>query len=189
MHPDRDFDLAQAPPVNEADLAHDLELDTLLHAMALGDPFLLEVARTALGSGLRDPQAIVYRHHVLADCLEHSAAIRGIYDLAVEGLAAEKTVRLGWLRDTPDSLLHGSVQVLDLLVGILRRLRQTAEEHAHDFHSEGLVRLCGMLVAELEDGYLDAVERHLRELRFRRGVLISARLGKGGRGAEPVVHT
>ena len=189
MHSDRDFDPAAAAPANEADLAQDLEFGTLLGAMALGDPFLHDVARTALQSRLRDPDAIVYRQAVLADCIAHPGTIREFYDLAVEGLEAEKTVRLGWLRDTPDSLLHGSVQVLDILVDVLRRLRQTADAHAAEFRSEGLVRLCAMLVAELDDGYLDAVERHLRELRFRRGVLMSARLGKGGRGVDHVVRT
>jgi hypothetical protein len=189
MHADRDFDPAEAAPATAGALAQDLELGTLLHAMALGDPFLHDVSRTALHSRLRTPEEIVYRQDVLADCLAHPDTVRQIYDLAVEGLEAERAVRLGWLRDTPDSLLHGSVQVLDLLVGILRRLRQTAEAHAGEFRSDGFVRLCAMLAAELEDGYLETVERHLRELRFRRGVLMSARLGKGGRGAGHVVRT
>jgi MutS domain V len=189
MHPDRDFDPKQEPPANAAALAQDLELDTVLGAMALGDPFLFEVADTALHSGLRDPEAIVYRQQVVADCLAHPAAVRGIYALAVEGLEAEKRVRLGWLRDTPDSLLHGAVQVLELLVDVLRQLRRLADAHAQDFRSEGLVRLCAMLGAELDDAYLADVEHHLRELRFGRGVLISNRLGKGGRGADPVVRT
>jgi MutS domain V len=189
MHPDPDFDTKQEPPPNAAELTQDLELETLLGAMALGDPFLFDIARTALHSGLRDPEAILYRQHVVADCLEHPATIRQMYDLAVAGLATEKQVRLGWLRDTPDSLLHGSVQVLELLVDVLRRLRKLAEAHAGDFRSEGLVGLCAMLAAELEEAYLEDVERHLRELRFGHGVLISARLGKGGRGADHVVRT
>jgi hypothetical protein len=189
MHPDRDFDPEQAQPANAAALTHDLQLEALLGAMALGDQFLLGVATTALLSSLRDPQAIAYRQHVLADCLDQPAAIRTMYDLAVEGVEAEKKVRLGWLRETPSSLLQGSIQVLEILVDVLRRVRQVADAHAGDFRSDGLVRLCAMLVAELDDAYLETVEGHLRELKFRRGVLISARLGKGGRGVDHVVRT
>ncbi len=79
--------------------------------------------------------------------------------------------------------------MLEILVGVLRRLRQLTDEHAADFRSEGLVQLCATLAAELEDGYLEAVERHLEGLKFRGGLLMSARLGKGGRGADHVVRT
>ena len=189
MHRDRDFDPSPQLPANAADLTHDLELGTLVAAMARGDEFLAGVARAALLCGLRDPAAIAYRQGVLADGLAHTPTLQALYDIAVEGVAAEKHVRLGWLRDTPDSLLHGSVQVLELLVGALRRLRRLAEAHAGDFRSEGLGQLCAMLAAELDEAYLVAVEHDLAELRFRRGVLMSARLGKGGRGADHVVRS
>jgi alanyl-tRNA synthetase len=39
-----------------------------------------------------------------------------------------------------------------------------------------------MLTKELDDEYLRAVEKHLRQLAFRSGVLISAELGKGNKG-------
>lgn len=71
MHEDRDFDLEAAPPWNEADLTQDLELGTLLDAMAQGDPFLREVARKAVLSSLTDPAAILYRQAVLRDCLSN----------------------------------------------------------------------------------------------------------------------
>ena len=39
--------------------------------MAAGDEFLFETAKRVVLSSLRDPEAIVYRQQVLADCLEH----------------------------------------------------------------------------------------------------------------------
>jgi len=50
----------------------------LLDAMALGDRFLFDLAKKAVLSSLSDPEAIVYRQHVLADCLEQSAIVREI---------------------------------------------------------------------------------------------------------------
>jgi DNA mismatch repair ATPase MutS len=39
-----------------------------------------------------------------------------------------------------------------------------------------------MLTKELDDAYLATIDRHLKELHFRRGVLMSAGLGKGNKG-------
>jgi hypothetical protein len=68
MYADRDFAPDAALPVNESDLAADLELGTLLDAMAGGDKFLFGIARQGLHSGLADPAEITYRQRVLADC-------------------------------------------------------------------------------------------------------------------------
>ena len=65
---------------------------------------------------------------------------------------------------------------------MLRRLRQVAEVHAARFRSEGFTMLFATLRKELDDEYLATVEAHLSRLKFRRGVLISARFGKGNMG-------
>ena len=114
MYPDRDFDIERELPANEADLSSDLELDVLLQAMAAGDKFLFEVARQGIHSGLVSLGDIVYRQQVLADCNAHPGAIRDLYDVAVTAITAERQV-LGWIfRDSPDTLLHHSHQVLRL---------------------------------------------------------------------------
>jgi DNA mismatch repair ATPase MutS len=45
-----------------------------------------------------------------------------------------------------------------------------------------------MLREELDDDYLATVEGHLKELKFRRGVLLSAALGKGNKGIRYVLR-
>src|SRR5919109_2444606 len=45
-----------------------------------------------------------------------------------------------------------------------------------------------MLRRALDDDYLATVNYHLRELSFRRGALISARLGRGNRGDDYVLR-
>ena len=189
MHRDRDFNPQLPLAAGAADLTRDLELGVIVAAMADGDEFLQGIAHTVLLASLPDPADIAYRQDVLADCLAHPDAVRQMYGVAVAGVAAEKHVRLGWVRDTPDSLLNGSVQVLGILVDILRRLRQIACRHADGFRSEGLRRLGAALAAEVDDAYLDSVEGHLRTLRFRGGVLIGATLGRGGKGAGHAVRT
>lgn len=187
MHRDRDFDAAQALPVNEAAFTQDLELTTLFNAMSVGDTFLFDVARRAVLASLTDPAAIVYRQQVLADCLAQPSIVRQMYDLAVDALQAERKVWGLWGR-TPDSILHRSVQVLELLTGYLKDLRKIAGEAAARFQSEGFVRFFAMLTGELDDTYFQTIEAHLRELKFPRGVLLSAELGKGNRGTSYVMR-
>jgi len=190
----RDRDRAQksapAPmPGTDDMLAQDLELDTLWSAMAGGDEFLFETAKRAVLSSLRDAEAIVYRQRVLADCLERPAIVRQLYELAIEALENERKAGGGiWRTDRPDTTLHQSVQELKLQVDVLKRLRQIADQQAHDFRSEGFTRFFAMLREELADEYLQTVEQHLRELGFSHGVLESARLGKGDTGRDYIVR-
>jgi hypothetical protein len=189
MHADQDFDLERELPPNADDLIKDLELGTLLGAMAAGDKFLFDVAQRALLSSLTDPGAIVYRQHVLADCLAQPSVVREIYDVAVAAIEGERRNFFGLYRAGPDTILHRSVQVLEFFVGMLKTLRRISDEHAASVQSEGFTRLFAMLSKELADEYFGEVEGHLRELKFRRGVLISARLGQGNKGLHHVLRT
>jgi DNA mismatch repair ATPase MutS len=178
-----------APTGNDAVLTQDLELNTLWNTMAAGDEFLFEMAKRAVLSPLTDPDAIVYRQRVLADCLEQPQAVRQLYALAMEALENERTTGSLWYRSSPDSILHRSVQVLKLHAETLKRLRQIAEQQAGNFRSEGFRRFFAMLTEELSDDYLQTLGHHLRELEFKRGVLESAALTKGNKGGQYVVRT
>lgn len=187
LHPEQDFDLTRKLPPNADVLSQDLELDTLLGAMADGDEFLFMVAQRAVLLSLTDPATIVYRQRVLADCLAQPSPVRELYEIAVTAIASEKKI-YGWIfRDSPDTILHRPVQVLDLFVDQFKVLRKFAEEHAQCFESEGFTRLFDMLCKELSDEYINEVEWHLRELKFRRGTLISAGLGTGNKGVHYVL--
>jgi DNA mismatch repair ATPase MutS len=188
MYRDRDFDLQQALPWNQAALIQDLELNTLVNAMALGDAFLLDVAGKALLTSLTDLDTILYRQNILKDCLKNASLVKDIYALAVEAIAGEKKQFWGAFSKYPPAILDRSIVVLQLFVGLLRKLRTIADEQASRFESEGFTRLFAMLQAELSDEYFLVIEDHLRELKFRSGVLISAELGKGHKGANYILR-
>ncbi len=57
-------------------------------------------------------------------------------------------------------------------------------KNAAKFESEGLGAFFAMLRGELAEEYLASIENHLRELKFREGILISAELGKGNKGVN-----
>jgi len=188
MHRERDFDWQRKLPANEQALTQDLGLNLLFEAMALGDRFLSDVAKTVVLSSLKHPEEIVYRQQVLGDCLKQPAIVRAIYEIAVEAIEAEKKVWLGLFSQSPDAILHRSLEVLQLLMGALKKLRHIADEHTGRFESEGFAVFFTMLAKELDDKYFLEIEDHLRQLRFRDGVLISAGLGKGLKGTNYVLH-
>jgi hypothetical protein len=182
MHPDRDFDFARGLPANGGALIQDLELDTLLSAMAAGDKFVFDVSHRALLLSLPDPEAILYRQQVMTDCLEQPAVVRELYTLAGEALSAQKAVWWGLRNDSPRRTLSSAVQKMELFIGFLRRLYAIAGEHAAKFSSPGFTRFVAMLHEELDDAYFDLVERQLKALKFQGGMLISAQLAAGNKG-------
>lgn len=188
LYRDHDFDLQHEPLPGEQTLIQDLELNTVFNAMALGDPFLFEVAKTAILSGLKtDLDTILYRQDILKDCLKNPSIVRDIYDITVEAIAGEKKIYFGVLQ-YPSSILRRSTEVLQMFVGLLRKMRNIASEHADKFESEGFLRFFAMFNEELSDDYFDAVQSHLKELKFRGGVLVSAELGKGNKGTHYILR-
>jgi len=206
MYPDQDFgddqilrdvmyryrrDADRQPQLSprERNLIQDLELDTLLYAMAGEDEFLFEVARRVLPSGPENNlETIVYRQQVLKDCLKNTTMVRQIYDVTVE--AVEQTKKRWWDLSSkyPSSLLHSSIDILEVLSAILRKLRGIAEEQAGRFESEAFTALFAVLRKELTDDYLASIQNHLTESRFRKGVLLSADLGEWNESTNYVLH-
>lgn len=189
MHRNRDFDLTPEMPINERALTQDLELDTLFRAMAGGDEFLLDIAQKAILSGLQNNEdTILYRQPILKDSLKNPAVVRALYNLAVEAIEAKKKQWFGILGRYPGAILHGSIELLQIFLGILRKLRGIAEEQAGRFESEGFSTLFAMLEKELSDEYLAGIQDHLKELKFPDGVLISAELGRGNEGTNYILR-
>lgn len=189
MYQDQDFDLQQKLPPQAPALTQDLELNTLFNAMALGDTFLFEVAKKAVLSGAQnDLDTIHYRQHILKDCLQHASIVREIYSLTVEAIDSERKHFLGLLSRYPDAILRRSLEVLQMFMSVLKKLRQIADEHAAQFESEGFSRFFAMLDTELSDDYFANVQQHLKALEFRDGVLISARLGRGNKGINYILR-
>lgn len=204
MHRNRDFDpdeslrnvmygrrdargqLDRQLSTHERALIQDLELDVLCHAMANDDEFLFEVARKAIISGVRnDGDTILYRQQVLKDCLNHPEAVRNLYGIAVE--ATEGTRKMQWSISSyehPSSLLYGAIDLLEALSQKLRNLRLAAENHGARFESPPFRALFAMLQKELSDEYLTKIQSHLSELKFHKGVLLSAELDEHNEGTN-----
>ena len=189
MYKDHDFDVLQKLPPNESALIQDLELNTLFNAMAIGDKFLFDVVKKAILTGLNnDIDTILYRQNILKDCLKNPSIIKDIYNIAVESIEREKKVYFGFLSRYPDVILSRSIEVLQMFVNMLKKLRSIAIEHADKFESDGFTTFFEMLKQELSDEYFAIIQNHLRELKFNNGVLISAELGKGNKGTDYILR-
>ncbi|PKM96138.1 MAG: DNA mismatch repair protein MutS [Firmicutes bacterium HGW-Firmicutes-1] len=188
MYKEQDFDLEQQLPSNEQALTQDLELNTLFNAMALGDDFLFEVAKKVALLSLNDLEAILYRQNILKDCLENSYVVRDIYDIAIESTDTRKRHYYGIFSYYPNSILHSSIGMLQMLMEMLKKLKSIADKTVNQFESEGFTAFFDMIKKEIDDEYLNSLQSHLRELKFREGVLISAKLGKGNEGTGYILR-
>ena len=175
-------DLQELLPWNEEALRQDLGLEILLNAMAIGDQFLFDVARVAMLQSLTDIETMRYRQHAYRDCCDNAQIVREIYQIAIEAIAGERKNYWSFHARYPSGVLHRAVEVLQMFVGMLKRLRSVADRHSELFKSEAFSCLFSKLRAEVSDEDFAEIEAHLNRLRFRAGILVSARLGKANKG-------
>ncbi len=180
MYKDKDLDPEQKMPVNSEDLIKDLELETLFSAMALGNKELYEIANKVFLTSLDDIRTIKYRQDILRDCIRNPNIIRSIYDITVQTIEVKRTHHLGGVfSNYPSSILYSAVQLMQLFVDMLKKIRDIADENENNFKSEGFTAFFKMLKTEFSNEYFSVVRNHLKELTFGHGVLISAELTDG----------
>jgi hypothetical protein len=186
---DREVDWRLTLSPAERAFVQDLELDTLLDAMAGQDAFLLAVARRALLSGFHnDVDTVLYRQQALKDCLKNPEATRALYDLTVQTIEGSRKHFWGLSSHYPGSLLYNALELLESLLENLKQLRAFAQEQASHFDSEAFSTLFATLAKELSDDYLATVRNYLADLKFRRGVLFTAQLGEWNEGTNYVLR-
>ena len=187
---DEDFDFGARPVPSEESLVQDLELDRVFFAMSSGDPYLDKVVRHVVPHGLSSPAEIRYRQAVLTDFITNPDLAGELYRVCVRSVEERKGSWGIWARSStnPTSILSGSVRELEMYVGMLKELRALASEYAEKVHSDGLQHFFGSLEENLTDDYFAIIEEHLRRLRFRDGVLMSAVLGPDLSGRDFVLR-
>jgi len=188
LHDGKDFNWGRDEFWNERTLVQDLELNTLYGTMAAGDKYLFDVVKNVLPVSLTDIDDILYRQAVLQDCIAHEDIVRQAYAIAIEALEAERNSFYWGVTSSPNGILHGARDQVQQFSGMLVRLRRLAEDNAGQFESAGFRRFFSMLQEELSDEYLTTVSACLKELKFNRGVLISASPGRGNKGEHYVLR-
>ena len=181
---DRDLPTEPRLPNNADVLTQDLELGVLVGAMADGDRFLADIASRTLLESLGMVREITYRQDVVRDALEQEQVVRDLYDLAVEAITRERKI-YGWLgHPNPSAKLSSALEILEMFVALLRKLRAIAQQHGPEFRSAGFTGFFARVRSELDDAYFAEIDRHLRHLRFSGGIIVSARLDERGRATD-----
>jgi len=189
LSPGQDVDLEQDLCAFFADLHADLGLEGIFQSMAANDDFLDDVARKVLLSATEnDVETVLYRQEILKDCLKNRAAVAEIYALCVDTIERERKNFFSVFVRSPGSVLHRSVQVLEMFSQRLKALRTLTQSHVDDFASAGFLRLFADLKQELGDEYFAEIAANLKTLRFRDGVLVSVAMGAAGKGKDYILR-
>jgi hypothetical protein len=149
MYEDHDFDSKKKITPHEQVLTQDLELNTLFNAMSNGNEFIREVGRRAVLASLDKPEELLYRQSIVKDCVKNPGVVRALYDIANEAIKRKRDQWWGISSYYLASVLSSSVGLLQMLAGVLKRLRKAADEHAGQFGSKGFIRLFTLLLHDL----------------------------------------
>ncbi|GAB2952523.1 MutS-related protein [Hafnia psychrotolerans] len=189
MYSDTDFILDDNYSCNYKTVMKDLELDVLFQSLSAGDKFLYSVVKQAFSRPLIEVHDIEYRQSILRDCLYNRDVIRDFYRMVVECLLMEKEkLHFGLFGHYPSTVLHQSIRFTRFLLENLKKIRFLAEKITSQFESPGMTRLLTMITMELNDNYLNEIEAHLKQMEFKKGVLMSVKLGQGNKGFSYVLR-
>ncbi len=180
---DADVDL-QAPASHEGrGLNQDLALEPLLRAMGAGNPTIERIAERVILDPLTDEGAIAHRQAVLRTCLAHPDVVRALFDLTERTLERRRRVYWGLVRRA-DAIVHHGIELIRVYHDALREMRALAYAHAGEIGPDGLGAFLERVRHTVDDALLDEMAGHVKGLRFRAGVRVSARLGVGNAGAD-----
>ena len=184
LHPERDPDFQMPIAWALRDLTDDdLELPRVYQTMAAGDNFLRDTAKKVISLPVIEPEVIVYRQNVLADCLTNRHVVHQMYDIAVDAVDVRRKIFLGGMMSrNPEAILRRSVRILELLYENLQQLRSLCDEHAGKFSSDGFRQLFAMVANQLSDDYLGRLSEQLTRSATaqRRATQRSTRAGQQG---------
>jgi hypothetical protein len=183
MHPDRDFDDTPPPKREPIQFTQDIELAVLFNAAAAGDRYLSDIMTAACaGVWNNDIATIRYRQEILKDCLANQAVVRQFYAIATEPFGRERSWHFSLYGHDASTKVGSAVRTLQSCLDVLRRLRNSCSSNSGSFQSPGFRQFFATLERDLDEAYLESAATDLDNLTFRKGVLLSARVGDGGKG-------
>ncbi len=173
---------------NVSMLFKDLSLDILLENMSQNDAYIYEKTREIIYNILTESSTsedtIIFRQEILKDCIKNRELIYRLYNLLSETIDEEKNIYFGIFGRTADSVLNRSIEVLNLFITRLIEIKNLLLENLSELKSEGLYSFTLKLKEELNDTYTNKIFNLLKELKFKKGMLIKAELGKGNKGTN-----
>ncbi len=158
-------------------LLRDLELGKIIDAMSQGDKVIYNISTAALLQPLQTEKEIKYRQNVLQDALNNREIVRNIYNICLE-TEKQKNASWSWLTNHfISSTFHNAIELLQIYLAMLKKLRIIADRNFGKFTSEGFQGMFKALQEELSDEYLQEANALLCELRNTKSTLLSAKFG------------
>ncbi len=189
MFKDRDFEILEEDSSRKTDMFADLELEYILQAMSQKDEIIYDTCKEALLNPLILADDISYRQENLSDVLKNPDPIRLLYDITIE--TEEKSQKF-WRWFTRNyylpSTFSNSVDLLDLYIDMLEKLRLVADHNINNFHSKGFRNLLIMFQDELDDEYIKMAKSQLKDLKKSDGTFISSTIGNYLQGVRYVLR-
>ncbi len=186
---DKDPEQTAELPRHSADLRRDLDLDTIVDAMAAGDDLVRDVCLRCFLADPIDIPDVRYRQQILRDVLAHPEQARALYRLANDAAEVKRRIRVGLFnRDHPTWILRSAISLLTELTTALKGLREFSQAYGQTFASSGLHELLTVIDRDLGDEYVIDLDDHLRRLKFPSGIHLTAQLGPGALGTDYVLR-
>ena len=187
MHPDKDFE--SKPPKEPDSYAKDIELNVILTIAAAGDRYIFDIMTAACANAWsNDIATIRYRQDVLKDCLSNPSLVRKFYAIATEPFSREHSWSFSLYGRDAALMVGSGVRTLQRSLDVLERLRNACSANASQFASRGFGQFFDTLERELDNNYLQAARTDLNNLTFRKGLLLSAHVGDGGKGVGTMLR-
>lgn len=184
MFPDKEFKIKSKKSQEQSDLMDDLEVEYILDIMAEKDKIIYKTCTEVFLTPLLKKEVIEYRQKNLSDALNNKEIIRELYQITIETEIKRKD---SWAWFSSKSLLStfsSSVELLDIYLEMLHKLRLVADRNIHGFDNLGFRNLFHMLQKELSDDYLKEAQNQVEDLKSYDATLISSTFGSFLQGSN-----
>lgn len=179
LYPHRNFEPDAEQQWNHDDLTGDLEIGTILDAMAANDQHIREVCLATFLSPIHNEEGIRYRQDSIKDALHNRDAVREMQSLLMDTIrkAHEKWFWMSRTSKNPEFTLHEALSILETYLDSLDNLRHISSEYGKSFNSRGFSALFSLFTEVFDSEYSQALREAVSRLQFPHGVKVMGGLG------------
>ena len=178
------------------DITEDLNLNYIFKAMAQGDTYLYDTAKSIVLDSITDINNIFYRQDVLRDCINNKYIIKKLYNIASDAInEAEYYVQYNkpnYARMISVSVkVFNAVGLLELLAEKLKYIRSAIDSTKYKFQSKGMNKFCDQLKKFFTDEFFQRVKQHITDLKSTTEgtkIIIGSRIGNGMKGCGHILR-
>lgn len=158
------------------DLIVDLELKRVFDVMAGSDDFMFETVKEVMLAPLTDKEDILFRQDVLKDVINNENIFKNIYEVAQKAVLKKRHYYWAFDPAKPSIMLVNLATFIGELFDYIIEIRDMYSKGT--FASEGMKEFFKVIAEEFNDEFIKEARVHLNELKFSKGVIINAELGK-----------